>query len=134
MRQIAAWALAGIALVALPAAADPAQGLWRTEPGDTGGHLLVRIQPCGAEICGVIERAVRADGTVLTTPDGYEHIGKAIIWDMQPQGGGAYRGGKIWAPDRDRTYNARMRLDGDRLEVEGCVLGICRDQTWVKAG
>lgn len=119
---------------ALPAAADPVAGLWRTEPGDEGGYLFVRVGPCGAEICGVIERSVGADGTVSTTTAGYEHIGRGMIWDMQPQGDGTYRGGKIWAPDRDRTYNSRMTLlSAGQLEVEGCVLGICRGQIWVRA-
>ncbi|MEL7184660.1 MAG: DUF2147 domain-containing protein, partial [Pseudomonadota bacterium] len=59
-------------------------------------------------------------------------VGRQIIWDMQPQGGGAYGGGRIWAPDQDKTYRSKMSLNGNRLKVEGCVLGgaICRGQTW----
>jgi len=52
---------------------------------------------------------------------------------MLPQGGGDYGRGKIWAPDRDKTYASRMHLEGDRLSVSGCILGgaICRDGgTW----
>lgn len=132
MRRLALAAIVA-ASTALPAIAEPVAGLWRTEDGDEGGHLLVRIVPCEANVCGVIERSVGADGTVSTTPEGYEHIGKAMIWAMTPQGGGSYAGGKIWAPDRDRTYNARMALqDANRLEVEGCVLGICRGQVWTR--
>ena len=49
---------------------------------------------------------------------------------MKIRGNGRYRGGKIWAPDRDKTYKSKMLLDGDVLSVSGCVLVICRDQTW----
>ncbi len=112
------------------ALADPATGTWRTEPGDTGGHLLVTIAPCGAALCGTIARAVDANGVAA---DDYEHQGKRMLWDMKASGNGAYGGGKIWAPDRDRTYSSKMQLNGNELEVSGCVLGICRAQIWQRA-
>ena len=121
LAMVAAIISAGAAL------ADPAAGTWRTEPGDTGGHLLVTIAPCGAALCGTIARAVDADGKAS---DDYEHQGKQMLWDMQASGNGAYGGGKIWALDRDRTYNSKMQLNGNELEVSGCVLGICRAQIW----
>ena len=114
----------------LPAAAafaDPAAGTWQTEAGGTGGHLHVTIAPCGAALCGTIARAVDASGREVAD---YAHAGKRMLWDMAPDGAGGYRGGRIWAPDRDRTYNSRMTLEGDRLTVEGCVLGFCRGQVW----
>ena len=49
---------------------------------------------------------------------------------MKASGDGTYSGGKIWAPDRDKTYNSKMALSGDTLTVSGCVIGICRDQDW----
>jgi len=58
-------------------------------------------------------------------------IGKKIIWDMEAQGDGSYSGGKIWSPDRDKTYKSKMTLSGSKLAVEGCVMMICRDGgTW----
>lgn len=110
------------------ALADPVAGLWQTQPGDDGGYGHVRIAPCGAQICGVLEAGFHADGRPADTP----HAGKRMIWDMEPQGAGSYRGGRIWAPDRDKTYNARMTLSGEALEVQGCILGLCRGQTWTR--
>ncbi len=121
---------AAAALIGAGAAlADPAEGRWRTQPGDTGGYLHVDVYGCGAVLCGVIRKAIGKDGTERTD---YEHLDKRMLWDMQPQGGGAYGGGKIWAPDRDKTYNSKMQLSGDSLSVEGCVLGFCRGQTWTR--
>jgi uncharacterized protein (DUF2147 family) len=59
------------------------------------------------------------------------NIGKLIIWDMKPKGSGKYGGGKVWSPDRDKTYSSKLVLEGDSLKVSGCVLVVCRDGgTW----
>lgn len=118
-----------LAVFALPAMAEPAAGVWQTEAGESGGYLHVNIAPCGASVCGTILNAFDARGAVAAD---YAHIGKPIIWDMRPRGAGSYRGGKIWAPDSDKTYNSRMSLSGNALQVEGCVIGICRGQTWTR--
>ena len=109
--------------------ADPVEGLWKTEPGDTGGYLYVTMAKCGDAICGTIKQAFKASGV---NSDGYEHLGKRMIWDMKTKSGGAYSGGKIWAPDRDKTYKSKLQLNGDTMEVSGCVLVVCRDQNWTR--
>jgi uncharacterized protein (DUF2147 family) len=46
---------------------------------------------------------------------------------------GVYDDGKVWSPDRDKTYSSDMTLSGNSLAVRGCVLGICRDGgTWTR--
>ena len=123
-------ALAALVLSAGAAfASDPVEGMWRTEPGDSGGYLHVSVHGCGNAICGVISKAINAQGEVNAT---YEHLDKRMIWDMRAEGGGRYGGGKIWAPDRGKTYKSKMSLDGDRLTVEGCVAFVCRAQTWTR--
>jgi uncharacterized protein (DUF2147 family) len=111
------------------AAADPAAGTWKTQPGDTGGYLHVTVAPCGAMVCGTITAAYDKDGAVSAD---YDHLGKRMLWDMKAEGDGSYGGGKIWAPDSDKTYNSKMSLNGNTLVVKGCVAGglICRGQDW----
>jgi uncharacterized protein (DUF2147 family) len=112
-------------------AADPVEGVWKTAPQDDGGYGFIQIAPCGPAFCGTLIKGVNGAGEVATTGG---DIGKLIIWDMTAQGDGLYGGGKIWAPDRDKTYNSKMQLTGDSLAVSGCVFGICRDGgTWVRA-
>lgn len=114
------------------AAAQDVSGRWQSEPADSGGVVHVDIGPCGAALCGVIAAAFDDTGTVVAD---YEHVGKRMIWDMAPEGGANWSGGRIWAPDRDKTYRAKMELaSADRLKVSGCVAGglICRAQTWVR--
>lgn len=113
----------------LVAQADPVEGLWKTKPDDNGDYGHVLIQPCGPAFCGVLKRAFAADGTEKPS----ENIGRRIVWDMAAEGDGAYGGGKIWSPDRDKTYSGKMQLAGNGLAVSGCVLGICRDGgTWMR--
>ena len=55
----------------------------------------------------------------------------ARYWDMVALGDGAYGKGKVWSPDRDKTYSSKLQLNGNSLSVQGCVFGICRDGgTW----
>ena len=121
----------GFAVLASSAlAADPVEGLWKTAPQDAGGYGFIQIAPCGPAFCGTLIKGVNGAGEVATSGG---DIGKQIIWDMTAQGDGLYDGGKIWAPDRDKTYNSQMQLSGDSLAISGCVLGICRDGgTWVR--
>lgn len=111
-------------------AADPVEGLWKTKPDDNGNYGHVQVAPCGAKLCGVLTEAFDGTGTEMES----ENIGKQIVWDMVANGDGTYGDGKVWAPDRDKTYNSKMALSGDTLSVSGCVLGgmICRDSDWVR--
>ncbi|ARE41908.1 putative membrane protein [Rhodovulum sp. P5] len=116
-------ALGLAAALATPGAADPVEGLWQTRPDDDGNFGHVRITPCGAKLCGTLVTAFGPDRKPVES----DTVGKRIVWDMEPLGDGRYGNGKVWAPDRDKTYNSKMELEGNRLAVSGCVLGICRD-------
>ncbi|MDX8351273.1 DUF2147 domain-containing protein [Cognatiyoonia sp. IB215182] len=123
--------IAAAALIALStsAFADPLEGRWQTARDDNGNSGIIQVAPCGNALCGRLVQSFDASGNTIST----EHDGRMIISEMLPQGGGAYRG-KIYAPDRDRTYNSRLQLSGNSLAVSGCVFGICRDGgTWTRA-
>ena len=106
--------------------ADPLEGSWRTPTDDNGNSGLVVVAPCGAVFCGTLSQSFDSSGARMTSPN----IGRQIIFDTTPFGGGAYRG-QLWSPDRDKVYNSRLQLNGDTLTVSGCFFGICRDGgTW----
>lgn len=120
---------AGLALLAGTAAADPVEGVWQTRKDDNGNFGHVEIRPCGPAYCGTLVRAFDGAGKEIESPN----VGKRIVWDMVAYPDGLYDDGKIWSPDRDKTYNGDMTLAGDSLKVRGCVLGICRDGgTWTR--
>lgn len=121
--------LAALGLLTAGAAlADPVEGLWKTRPDDNGNFGHVQIAPCGPAFCGTLVAAFDSAGAKRES----DNVGKAIVWDMAAEGPGAYGGGQVWAPDRNKTYAAKMSLSGDVLSVSGCVLGgmICRAQEW----
>jgi uncharacterized protein (DUF2147 family) len=110
-------------------AADAVEGTWKTTPDDNGNFGHIQIKPCGDAFCGTLVKSFGSDGKEMKS----DNVGKRIIWDMKAKGGGAYGDGKIWSPDRDKTYNSKMTLTGDTLAVKGCVLMICRDGgKWTK--
>ena len=111
-------------------AADPVEGIWKTKPDDNGNFGYVEIKPCGPAFCGTLIQSFDGTGAVLDS----ENVGKQIVWDMIAAGGGSYEGGKVWSPDRDKTYNSTMQLAGNTLAVSGCVLGglICRASDWTR--
>ncbi len=119
----------GLVLVATTASADPVEGIWKTKPDDNGHYGYVQIEPCGPAFCGRLVKAFDQTGAEIASPN----IGKQIVWDMVAEGEGAYGDGKVWSPDRDKTYSSKMQLDGNSLSVSGCVLMICRDGgTWTR--
>lgn len=116
-------------LAATPALADPIEGTWQTQKDDNGNSGYVQIAPCAGGLCGTLVRSFDPQGNEISS----EHTGRAIIWDMQPAGGGRYEGGKVWAPDRDKTYNGKLTLSGDSLDVSGCIMMICRSGgVWIR--
>ncbi|MBU2956631.1 DUF2147 domain-containing protein [Paracoccus sp. 1_MG-2023] len=118
---------AGFALAAGAASADPIEGIWQTQP-DEGAFAHVTIAPCGGAFCGTINRTFK-DGAEYRSPN----IGRQIVIDMAPRGGGAYEG-RVWRPANDKVYNGKASVSGDRMSLSGCVAGglICKSQTWVK--
>lgn len=116
-------AMAGAAL-----AADPLEGTWRTAKDDNGNSGLINVAPCGAALCGTLVQSFDAAGKPFKS----ENQGRQIISQTVSSGGGDYKG-KVFSPDRGKTYNSRLKLTGNQLKVSGCVLGICRDGgTWTK--
>lgn len=108
IRKIALGA-AALLLAVGTAYADPIDGNWKTQSGET------------ASIAG--------GGITLKTG---KHAGKRI-GQMNPSGGGKYTG-TITDPANDKTYKGKATLTGSTLKMSGCVAGglICRTQTWKK--
>jgi uncharacterized protein (DUF2147 family) len=101
-----------------PTAAPSPLGVWATE----GGKDLVRIETCGANLCGY---AVKADAGAN---------GQRVLIDMKPAG--EKWSGRIHDPKSGRTYDATIALQGGGLRVQGCAFGglFCGGQTWTRAG
>ncbi len=129
MKTLVLAAVAAMSMATTAVAQDAVYGEWKSQPGETGGYIHVRLGPCGSNVCGEITQVVGNDNTSI--------VGRTIIQGMSPQGGGSYTGGTIWAPDTDKTYKSDMTMNGNNsMVVRGCV-GVCtaltsRSQTWTR--
>jgi len=121
MKKLVIAAIMGFGFVGA-AAADPIHGTWETTADDNGNYGHIEISNCETTICGVLVRAYDGAGTQLES----ENVGRYLVWNMENVGGGDYDNGKVYSPDRDKTYNGDMQLSGSSLTVRGCVFGICR--------
>ena len=113
-----------IVAMAAPALADPAEGIWKTQVDD-GAYAHIKMTTCGAKLCGKIARTFNDSGEYKS-----KNIGKPLVWDMVPAGGGSYSDGSIWQPSKDKVYKSKMTLNGNKLLVAGCWGPICKKYTW----
>lgn len=104
---------AALAVSTCAAFADGIVGTWKTQPGDTAV-----IRSCGGAYC-------------ITLTDG-DYAGKRV-GRFTDSGNGRFVG-SITNPEDGKTYNGQGELSGDRLTMQGCVLGglICKSQTWAR--
>ncbi|PZQ21599.1 MAG: DUF2147 domain-containing protein [Sphingopyxis macrogoltabida] len=125
------------AFTAVPSmAAAPASitGRWKTDDGKG----IVAMAPCGAKMCGKIERLLIKEpaGGQLDerNPDkakrGRKVTGLQIYWDLVPHGDGWK--GQGYSPEDGRYYKAHLRVKGNKLSMKGCVSVFCRTVTWTK--
>jgi uncharacterized protein (DUF2147 family) len=129
MKRLFLAALAVVLTVGF-AQADPIYGIWETKADDNGKFGHIEIKDCDGKICGTLIKSFDEAGKAYDS----ENVGKMVIWDMKSKGKGKYRGGKIWAPDRDKVYKSKLLLSGDDLKASGCLFIVspltCRAQTW----
>lgn len=122
MKQLITAAALTFGLAGAAFAADPIVGTWQTIKDDNGNSGQIKIVECGAAICGTLVRSFDSNGKAFKS----ENQGRQLIWDMKNTGGGNYSGGKVFSPDRNKTYGGKLELSGNSLNVKGCVLGVCR--------
>lgn len=119
------------------AAAAPVEGLWRTET--KGG--VVRIAPCGVQLCGTLEDAPDLQKNPGAKDEKNRDASKrnralkgVKLLDGFSGGPERWTGGTIYNPEDGRTYRSELALDGaDVLKVKGCFGPLCRTQTWTRA-
>lgn len=133
----AAGICAALLLLAVPALANDAIGIWRTEKG------RVRVAECGGSLCGTVEsihqpndpKTGKPQTDVLNPNETLRSrpiVGLAILTGMKASGDGTWKG-NIYNPEDGKTYAATMKLEGSTLKVSGCVASVlCRTQVWTR--
>lgn len=113
MFRISSMIFAAAMVTAGAALADPIEGNWKTQSGETAA-----IGGCGSAFCITLKTGKHAG----------KQIGKMTAGDQ-----GNYAG-SITDPADDKTYKGKAKLNGSALKMSGCVFGglICKSQNWSK--
>ncbi len=106
---------------ALAQSGPDATGLWSR----TDGNSRVKIERCGADLC-VTNLWIR------DTSRG-EAVGDRLIMSLKPRNATTLRG-TAWDPKSQRTYTLNVRVTGNRMTMNGCILGglVCRSFSWTR--
>ena len=107
--------------------ANPALGMWKTEPDKKGQVAHVRVHECDEALCGRIKSVYNSDGERINHPN----VGKRVFWNMTPDGPRKYQG-RAYVPAHGREYGGRIELRDGRMIVKGCLGPFCMSQTWTR--
>ncbi|MFY9733898.1 MAG: DUF2147 domain-containing protein, partial [Rhodoplanes sp.] len=106
-------------------------GEWLAEDGEG----QIRIEECGANLCGYVSAAKNPNDKDRKNPDpalrGRSVVGAPVLIDMKPRGD--RWNGRIYNVKNGKTYTANIRLkNANTLRVEGCAFGglLCGGQDW----
>jgi uncharacterized protein (DUF2147 family) len=114
------------------ARAQGIDGTWLSQSGET----RVRVAPCGGSRCGTIVWT-KTGGKDEKNPDASKRsrdlVGVQMMFGMQTTADGW--SGSLYDYTSGNVYRGKMKLNGNALELSGCVMGglICRSQTWTRA-
>jgi uncharacterized protein (DUF2147 family) len=134
-------ALAALALPLLASAADTSPvGRWKTLDDETGKVMTITevYQAQNGKLAAKIVEAVDPAAAVCSKCDGAKKgkstVGMPILWNLSPMAGG-WGGGEGYKPSAGMSFKAKsVKLvdGGNKLEVTGCKLFICKTATWVR--
>lgn len=112
MFRKASLALAATLILTGAALADPIEGNWKTQSGETA--------------------SISGGGSFSITLKTGKYAGKTI-GSLKATGDSKYAG-SITDPATDKTYSGKASISGSTMKMSGCVLGglICKNQTWHK--
>lgn len=142
--SLAVAAAFAVAIVAGPAARGSGGrdvgGIWLTQAGDA----KVRVSRCGGGLCGAVVWLRDPIDSATGKPqvdDKNENpalrrrpiIGLSLFIGMRAVGPNKWSG-RIYDADDGKTYASTVTLQqADKLEVQGCVGGLCGSETWSRA-
>lgn len=133
--------LLGLSLAAT--AADSATGRWKTIDDKTGKvKSIVEIsQAANGTLTGKVVEILQSDRGPNPVCDKCEGErknkpvkGMTILWNLKADDASHWSGGTILDPANGKTYKSKLELQpgGQKLDVSGCIMFICRAQTWVR--
>ena len=93
--------------------------------------VIIDIEPCGHALCGTVVWA--SEKAKHDARKGTKHlVGTKLLTGVTHSSSHVWKG-KIFVPDQDMHASAKLKPEGaNHLKVSGCVMMICKSQTWTK--
>lgn len=131
-----------LAVPAMASAQDSAVGRWKTLDDETGKAMTVAevYQAKNGTLAAKIVEAVDPSAATCEKCSGAQKgkstVGMNILWNLKAKGNGTWGDGEGFKPSAGMNFKAKsVKLvdGGNKLEVTGCKLFICKTATWVRA-
>ena len=110
-------------------------GQWKTIDDETGdAKSIVKIYEVDGKYYGRVDRLLKDPGKLCDKCEGEDHNkpieGMVVMWGMNADGEEEYSGGKIFDPQKNKTYRCSMWVKDGKLKVRGYLGPFYRTQTW----
>ena len=120
------------ATLSVPAMSASPEGLWLVK--DQSGRI--RIEKCGSQMWGTIawqKTPSRDENNPNPALKSRSMLGAAILIGMRQTQANLWEG-DIYNPRNGSIYKSKMSMQGDTLDIKGCVMGgiICGGETWMR--
>jgi uncharacterized protein (DUF2147 family) len=123
------------ASVTLAASPLPLVGKWATDDG----KAIMEILPCGKAHCARIARFLVPEptGGARDTKNPNKALRSRPLLGVNVLTG-LVSDGKVWkgkgySPEEGRSFNATVAVNGNILNLKGCVMVFCRSVVWKRA-
>lgn len=112
-----------------------AVGYWKTIDDETGeAKSILKIYEVDGKFYGRVDRLLLKPGALCEKCEGEDYNkpieGMVVMWGLKDDGDGEYSGGKIFDPEKNKTYRCAIWLKDGKLMVRGYLGIFFRTQTW----
>jgi len=106
-------------------------GMWLTPNGES----RIKISKCGELYCGTIAWMRNPKNDVNNSDPalkGRPLTGVQIASGFRFDGGNSFSGGKLYGPERGKTVEAKIVVNGDSIDVKVSVGVVKKTVTWTR--
>ncbi len=96
----------------------------------------MRIEPCGDTLCGVLvwlsepaNDINNPDPTMRSRP----LLGSKVLYDLKPARKSGQWKGRLYNAENGKVYKGSVTVNGDELDMMGCVLIFCDMEVWTRS-
>lgn len=57
-------------------------------------------------------------------------VGSTMLYDLKPSGTPGKWDGHLYDAEKGKTFKGSVTLEGDKLDMKGCVAILCDDEKW----